>query len=53
MLSQGISMETTSKLLGHRDIRSTRIYARVSTEKINSDMKNLNQRLQSNYQLAD
>ncbi len=53
MLSQGISMETTSKLLGHRDIRSTHIYARVSTEKINSDMKNLNQRLQSNYQLAD
>ena len=31
-------METVSRMLGHRDLRATRIYAQVSNEKINSDV---------------
>lgn len=32
-LSQGVPMETVSRMLGHRDLRATRIYAQVSNER--------------------
>ncbi len=52
-LSQGVPMETVSRMLGHRDLRATRIYAQVSNEKINTDMRKLEKRIADRYYLAD
>ena len=51
-LSQGVPMETVSRMLGHRDLRATRIYAQVSNEKINTDMRRLEKRITDWYHLA-
>jgi site-specific recombinase XerD len=32
MLSYGFSLETVKKMLGHKDIRTTQIYAKLSKE---------------------
>ena len=52
-LSRGVPMETVSRMLGHRDLRATRIYAQVSNEKINTDMRRLEKRITDKYHLAD
>ncbi len=52
-LSQGVPMETVSQMLGHNDMRSTRIYAHISTEKINDDMAELEVKLSGKYKLAN
>lgn len=44
-LSQGIAIETISKLLGHKDIRTTQIYAKVTHAKLDRDMELLSKRL--------
>lgn len=44
-LSNGVPIETVSKLLGHTKIATTQIYARVIEQKISSDMKNLRKQL--------
>jgi integrase len=51
-LSQGVPIESVSCMLGHRDLRSTRIYAKITTEKIDEDMKKLEMRIKDKYQLA-
>jgi len=40
-LSNGVPIETVSKLLGHTKLSTTQIYARVMENKISSDMNNL------------
>jgi site-specific recombinase XerD len=40
-LSNGVPIETVSKLLGHTQIATTQIYARVIDNKISNDMKTL------------
>jgi len=40
-LSNGVPIETVSKMLGHTKISTTQIYARVLEQKISLDMKNL------------
>lgn len=40
-LSNGVPMETVSKLLGHTKLSTTQIYARVLEKKIGEDMQNL------------
>jgi site-specific recombinase XerD len=37
-LSKGVSMESVSKMLGHANIKTTQIYARITGEKIGNDM---------------
>jgi site-specific recombinase XerD len=37
-LSKGVSIESVSKMLGHTDIKTTQIYARITAEKIGNDM---------------
>ena len=41
MLSNGVPMETVSKLLGHTKLSTTQIYARVVEGKISGDMQRL------------
>jgi integrase len=50
-LSQGIPIETLSRMMGHRNIRTTQIYAEVTGAKIEEDMKKLSQRIENEYQL--
>ena len=40
-LSNGVPIETVSKLLGHTKIATTQIYARVIESKVSNDMNNL------------
>ncbi|WP_320913725.1 MULTISPECIES: site-specific integrase [Butyricimonas] len=51
-LSQGVPIETVSRMLGHKDIHTTQIYATVSNDKINSDMKRLSQRIAGKFSFA-
>jgi site-specific recombinase XerD len=37
-LSKGVSIESVSKMLGHTNIQTTQIYARITNEKISNDM---------------
>src|SRR5690606_29503018 len=37
-ISKGVSLESVSKMLGHKDIQTTQIYAKITTEKIGRDM---------------
>jgi len=40
-LSNGIPLETVSRMLGHADIKMTQRYAKISGYKIKEDMKRL------------
>ncbi len=44
-LSNGMPIETVSKILGHSKITTTQIYARVMDHKIKSDMDAVQKRL--------
>lgn len=46
MLSNGVPIETVSKLLGHTKISTTQVYARVLEQKISTDIKSLKNKLQ-------
>jgi len=46
-LSQGIPIETVSQMLGHTNIKTTQIYAKITKEKISQDMEILSHRLES------
>jgi integrase len=37
-LSKGVSIESVSKMLGHTNIKTTQIYARITSDKISNDM---------------
>ena len=51
-LSQGVPIETVSRMLGHSDLRSTRVYARITNDKIDRDMRQLEKRIENQYHLA-
>jgi len=40
-LGKGVPIESVSKMLGHTNIQTTQIYARITNEKISHDMENL------------
>ncbi|NCP52686.1 MAG: site-specific integrase [Flavobacteriales bacterium] len=44
-LSNGVPIETVSKLLGHTKIATTQIYARVINKKVSEDMNKLSEKL--------
>ena len=43
-LSKGVPIETVSKMLGHTNIETTQIYARITNIKIGSDMQGLDKK---------
>jgi site-specific recombinase XerD len=46
-LSNGVPIETVSKLLGHTKIATTQIYARVLEDKLSQDMSALSNKLRN------
>jgi integrase len=44
-LTNGVPIETVSKLLGHTSIKTTQIYAKVIEQKVSDDMLNLREKL--------
>lgn len=46
-LGKGVPIESVSKMLGHTNIQTTQIYARITNEKISKDMATLAQNLGS------
>ncbi|SFG58090.1 site-specific integrase [Pedobacter insulae] len=44
-LGQGVPIESVSKMLGHTDIRTTQIYAKVMDTKVGSDMDKLRKKM--------
>ena len=51
-LSQGVPIETVSKMLGHKHITTTQIYARITNDKIKRDMENLRERIGNKFKIA-
>ncbi len=50
-LSQGVPIETVSQMLGHTNIHTTQIYAKITNEKISRDMADLTNRIGGKYQM--
>lgn len=44
-LSQGVPLETVSRMMGHKCMRTTQIYAKMTHQKINEDIKKLTERI--------
>ena len=44
MISAGISIESIAKMMGHTNIVSSQIYAKITDDKISSDMDKLMER---------
>ena len=49
-LTNGVPIESVSKMLGHKNIRTTQHYAKIVDRKVGEDMKLLKDRLNSNLQ---
>ncbi len=47
LLSHGVPIETVSRILGHTNIKTTQIYAKITNQKISRDMENLSHKLES------
>ena len=48
-LSQGVPIESVSRMLGHKHIQTTQRYARLNNEKISNDMQQLSARLATKF----
>lgn len=46
LLSYGVPIETESRILGHTNIKTTQIYARITNQKISRDMETLSHKLE-------
>lgn len=51
-LSQGVPLETVSKMLGHKHITTTQIYAKITNDKIGQDMDALTEKLDGKFKIA-
>lgn len=51
-LTQGVPLETVSKMLGHKHITTTQIYAKITNDKIGRDMAALSEKLNGIFKVA-
>ena len=52
-LTNGVSIETLSRTMGHLNISTTQIYAKITTQKIAEDMQALEERLDGKWKLPE
>lgn len=52
-LSNGVPIETLSRTMGHQDIGTTQIYAKITNQKIGEDMELLEKRIGGKYQFPE
>ena len=52
-ISQADPIETLSKLMGHCSIQTTQIYAKITNQKVNEDMKKLFNKVNGKYQVIE
>lgn len=52
-LSQGVPIETVSRMMGHSSITTTQIYARITDTKVKEDMKTLSGHISDKYSLYE
>lgn len=52
-LSEGVPIETVSRMLGHEHIKTTQRYAELSVDKIREDMKILSKRIAGKFILVE
>jgi integrase len=52
-MSNGVPIETVSRMLGHSSINTTQIYAEITRTKINEDMTVLEKRIEGKYKPAE
>ena len=45
-LTKGMPIESVSRILGHTNITTTQIYAKITMQKLNADMDDLEKQLQ-------
>ena len=50
-LSQGVPLETVSKMLGHKHITTTQIYAKITNDKIGRDMDMLTEKIADKFRM--
>lgn len=48
LLANGVSMEATSKMLGHNSIKTTQIYGRILESRVGAEMEMLSKKLAAN-----
>ena len=48
-LTQGVPIETVSRMMGHKSLSTTQIYAKVTQNKVNEEMKALSEILKADY----
>ena len=51
-LTQGVPLETVSKMLGHKHITTTQIYAKITNDKIRRDMDALTDKIAGKFNMA-
>lgn len=50
-LSRGVPLETVSQMMGHKCIRTTQIYAKMTRQKVNEDVKKISDRIGRKYKM--
>lgn len=50
-LNYGMPIESVSKILGHTDIKTTQIYAKVTNTKLNSDISAFENKISGRFDI--
>ncbi len=51
-LSNGVPIESVSKMLGHKSMKTTQHYAKILDTKLSEDMKNLRTRFENESKIC-
>ena len=52
-LSQGVPLETVSRMMGHLGIKTTQLYAKLTNQKVNEDMNLLSGNLADKFKIYE
>ena len=52
-LSQGVPLESVCKMMGHRNISTTQLYAKLTHQKVNEDIKRISMKVRTKYEIPE